>query len=62
MMAFTRGTEYLVNVVFLICPCAESQQQNRRGVALSVSTYHCLGAKSEGRNAGRGGEAKRDRD
>lgn len=34
--------------------CSGSQQQRRRGAAFRVSTYHGLGAKSEGRNAGRG--------
>lgn len=47
-----------VNVKFLICPCAESQQQKRRGIALGASTYHCLRANSEGRNAGRGEKQK----
>lgn len=46
------------NVLFLICPCAESQQQKRRGVALGASTYHCLRANSEGRSAGRGEKQK----
>lgn len=47
----------LAKVTLPICPRADSQQ-SRGGSALGAGTYHCLGANSEGPNAGRGEKQK----